>query len=338
MASTATSSMDFIAFSNFANVELHPEYNDPDADIIVRSSDGGLYRLYKVMLAKASPIMKDTFTLPPSSHSAEGEGGPIDGLPVVNITEDSETLNKLLLFIYPGARPPKLPTLEDVVAMLEASRKYEMAMVAEYAQSALSAFAKTQPLRAFCVAHSFQLKEETTRAAKLCLGIRMWPPPPMPAEICLLPSTLLYRLFVYYDQCKRVAVETVTNMKSQGDDIGHYRYVEEDTIVVNWVWINCKSCPRSREMMVMKKGKKPGDIFQYSRWWEIYMNGVAQALETAPCGPTAKRPALLAPAFQAAGACSTCGPKVHEELVEFRDLLAQRIDKVVLGVTLDLDL
>jgi len=338
MAGTVTSSMDFIAFSDFANIEFHPEYNDPDADIIVRSSDGVIYRLYKVILAKASPIMKDTFTLPLPNHSARGKGSPIDGLPVMNITEDSKTLDKLLLFIYPSARSPKLRTLEDVVAMMEASRKYEMAMVAEYAQSALSAFAETEPLRVFCVAYSFQLKEETTRAAKLCLGIRMWPPPPMPAEIGLLPSTLLYRLFVYYDQCRKIAVETVQNLKSHGDDLGHGREVEDIGVFYSWVWIRCASCPRSGQMMTTKKRWRPGETYQYPHWWEIYIDGVARALETAPYGDTAKRLDAFALAFRAASACPTCGPGVHTELIEFNGLLAQRIDKLVRRVTLDLSL
>jgi hypothetical protein len=67
-----------------------------DASLIIRSSDLVDFRVHKSVLALASPFFRDLLSLPQPSESES-----IDGLPVVELSEDSELLNTLVSFLYP---------------------------------------------------------------------------------------------------------------------------------------------------------------------------------------------------------------------------------------------
>ena len=68
----------------------------PDANLIIQSSDLVNFRVHKPVLAMASPFFED---LP--SHSRPSDSDLIDGLPVVQLSEDSELLNCLISILYP---------------------------------------------------------------------------------------------------------------------------------------------------------------------------------------------------------------------------------------------
>jgi hypothetical protein len=71
----------------------------PDANVIIRSTDLGYFRLHKSVLALVSPFFKDLLSLPQPS-----DGETVDGLPVVQLSEDSELLNTLVSILYPVRR------------------------------------------------------------------------------------------------------------------------------------------------------------------------------------------------------------------------------------------
>jgi hypothetical protein len=68
----------------------------PDANLILRSSDSADFRVHKPILAMASPFFKDLLSLPQPSDSES-----VDGLPVVQLSEDSELLDSLVSILYP---------------------------------------------------------------------------------------------------------------------------------------------------------------------------------------------------------------------------------------------
>jgi hypothetical protein len=67
-----------------------------DINLIIRSSDLVNFRVHKSVLATASPFFKDLLSLPQPSDSEI-----VDGLPVVQMSEDSELLNSLVSNLYP---------------------------------------------------------------------------------------------------------------------------------------------------------------------------------------------------------------------------------------------
>jgi hypothetical protein len=76
-----------------------PTFEVPDANIIIRSSDFVDFRVHKSVLAMTSPFFKDLLSLPQPSDSET-----VNGLPVVQLSEDSELLNSLVSIIYPVHR------------------------------------------------------------------------------------------------------------------------------------------------------------------------------------------------------------------------------------------
>ncbi|KAF8262355.1 hypothetical protein EI94DRAFT_1553194, partial [Lactarius quietus] len=92
-------------------------------DIIIQSSDLVTFRVDKAILSMSSPIFADMFSLPQPSFNEV-----LDGLPVVRLSEDAETLNSLLTMLYPI--PSVVPNSYDkALELLAASQKYDMVSV-----------------------------------------------------------------------------------------------------------------------------------------------------------------------------------------------------------------
>ncbi|KAH9020952.1 hypothetical protein EDB85DRAFT_442201 [Lactarius pseudohatsudake] len=76
--------------------------NLPGADVILRSSDLVSFHVHKSTLAISSPFFTDLFSLPQPP-----DGEVIEGLPVVQVSEDAELLHSFLTVLYhiPSAIP-----------------------------------------------------------------------------------------------------------------------------------------------------------------------------------------------------------------------------------------
>jgi len=85
-----------------------------DANFVIRSSDFVDFKVHKDVLAVASPFFKDLLSLhqPPDSES-------VDGLPVVQLSEDSELLSTLVSMLYP-LRPVVPNSYDKVLSLLAA--------------------------------------------------------------------------------------------------------------------------------------------------------------------------------------------------------------------------
>ena len=82
-------------------------FDVPDANLIIQSSDLVNFRVHKPVLANASPVLKDLFSLLQPSDSET-----VDGLPVIQLSEDSELLNCLVSMLY---HLPVVPSSYDKV-------------------------------------------------------------------------------------------------------------------------------------------------------------------------------------------------------------------------------
>lgn len=182
----------------------HP-FDDDDADVIVQSSDNVCFKMYRVILGKASPVFKDMFGLP---QSPPAECDPEDfweGLPLVKITEDSHTLELLFAFCYP-MEDPTLQDIDDTRAVLEAAHKYQMDAIATRARASWSAVAGVDALKAFAIACGMGWEEEARIAARLTLDRPIWPlEPPLPKEFRCVSSENLLRLTSYHRKCASAA-------------------------------------------------------------------------------------------------------------------------------------
>lgn len=141
----------------------------PMADIFLRSSDGIDFRVVKSFLSHASPFFESMFKIP---TPAEGPNGDemLDGLRVIPITEKSNILEALLLLVYPPCAdvdPPTILPLEDNMALLRATAKYDMIGARRRARKILidSRGYAIYPVRIFALACFHKLLEEAKLAA-----------------------------------------------------------------------------------------------------------------------------------------------------------------------------
>jgi hypothetical protein len=140
----------------------------PDADLIIRSSDHANFRVHKPILAMASPVFKDLLSLPQPSDSES-----IDGLPMVQLSEDAELLNILVSMLYPVC-PATPKSYEKVLDLLAAAQKYEMAFVLSFIRTEVERGDFPTPVgtgafRAYAVACNKGLIPEMEYAARLTL-------------------------------------------------------------------------------------------------------------------------------------------------------------------------
>ncbi|KAI9441871.1 hypothetical protein H4582DRAFT_1421708 [Lactarius indigo] len=144
----------------------------PDASIIVRSSDQATFRVHKSVLAMSSPFFKDLLSLPQPPDDEL-----VDGLPVIQLSEDAGLLNSLISLLYPI--PHVVPSsYEKVFALLAACQKYDMESVQshirlEIKHGTFPAPAKAEGFSACAIAGSLGLDPELEDAARLTLGSPM---------------------------------------------------------------------------------------------------------------------------------------------------------------------
>lgn len=132
------------------------------ADVIFRTSDNVNFYLHKIVLSLSSTFFEDMFSLsqPPGATSSAS-----DELPVVEVTEDSLTLDHLLRYCYP-VRNPVIKSLEVLDLVLGAAIKYTLEAAIEFLTEALRALVKENPLQAFTVSCRHRCEDEARLAAE----------------------------------------------------------------------------------------------------------------------------------------------------------------------------
>ncbi|KAH8985650.1 hypothetical protein EDB86DRAFT_2833064 [Lactarius hatsudake] len=144
----------------------------PDANIIVRSSDGVNFRVRKSVLAISSPFFKDLLSLPQPPDDEL-----VDGLPVIKLPEDADLLSSLVSLLYPIS--PVIPSsYEKVFALLAACQKYDMESVQSNIRDGIKlgrfpAPVEAEAFRACAIAGSMGLDPELENAVRLTLGYPM---------------------------------------------------------------------------------------------------------------------------------------------------------------------
>ncbi|PIL29329.1 hypothetical protein GSI_09380 [Ganoderma sinense ZZ0214-1] len=128
--------------------------------------------------------------------------------PVVDVQEPAAVWTHVLSFCYFAPRPSSL-TIDDVHALLEAARKYQMPGVTDWMRRTLvDEFVDKQPLSAFGLACAYKLDDVVRRAARASL---LLPPNFSYAkELDLIPTRLYHRLLEYRRRCLQTAQKVLS--------------------------------------------------------------------------------------------------------------------------------
>jgi len=137
-------------------------FDDARADLILRSSDGVPFRVFKIILSLASPIFADMFSIPsPASQQSD------DPIPVVDLSENSKVLDVALRHLYP-VRSPDAITLRDTSILAEFAHKYQVDAFEKFVTRYLAENVEQDPVGVYAIAATYGYKGVGAKAARSC--------------------------------------------------------------------------------------------------------------------------------------------------------------------------
>lgn len=293
-----------------------PPFDDDAADIILRSSDQVDFLVYKAILSVASPVFKDMFSLPqPSGTDASQQSHTVIDLP-----ESSGALAALLTVIYPVTPETIEPRpLNDLIAALEAARKYDMTTASRHLLQDFenSPFVQDNPMGAFCAAYAQKLGDAARIAARESLKFRM-NLDDIGDKLEHTNGPALLRLWRYHRACSAAAVTT-----NQGARLTWITPAQSS-------WWNVAGPgdrpPNCRCALVSYTlGTQGSHTWQIHVAWANYIGRARQALREHPCSKAVTHHDVLLPSYQEA-MCQGCQQRICG-LSEFSRYLGEEVDR-----------
>lgn len=142
-------------------------FNEGEGDVVLRTSDKVHFYVYRVVLGLASPFFKTMFSLRQPDNAQVG----MDGLPVIEVSEDAPTFECLLRYCYP-IRPPIVTSLDFLSPVLEAAIKYDMEEQTRILKERLRDLTSQKPLHAYVISCRLNCEEEASLAASIWKSTR----------------------------------------------------------------------------------------------------------------------------------------------------------------------
>ena len=139
------------------------DFQAPDADATLRSSDEKEFHVHKIILSLASPVFRGMFGLPQPT-------GSLPQIPIVDVTESSDILQPFIQYLYPCS-PPKVPDVTMWSALYIVADKYQAEGVMDSLRNILPKFLETSPLRVYALASRWGLEEEARTASTRTLAL-----------------------------------------------------------------------------------------------------------------------------------------------------------------------
>ncbi|KAJ7925168.1 hypothetical protein B0H13DRAFT_1600795 [Mycena leptocephala] len=165
------------------------------SDLILRSSDRVDFHTHKTLLAFVSPVFQDMFTFP-LPPLPDGEN------PVVQLSEPSNALHRLLLMCYPQALTKQMfANLDGVCLAYHAADKYQILGAKDAILATLPTFVQDEPYRTYAVACHLGLSELATSAAGETLKDYFLPHEITAPEFDLISGAKLLPLHKFHLEC-----------------------------------------------------------------------------------------------------------------------------------------
>jgi hypothetical protein len=140
------------------------DFDAPDADTILRSSDGEELRVHRLILSLSSPVFQGMFSLPRHTESSPE-------LPIIDVPESSDILQPFLQHLYPRS-PPRITDISMWAALYAIADKYGAEVVTDLLRDMLvPRFLETSPLRVYALASCWGFEEEAKIASRRTLTL-----------------------------------------------------------------------------------------------------------------------------------------------------------------------
>jgi len=297
-----------------------------DGDVVLKSSDGALFRVHKVILSLASPFFRDMFSLPQVDASQDGaENGPI-----IPFTESSETIDTLLRAVYPD-EDPDLKLVHEIEGVVEAAIKYDMPKCISIMRKKLILGASKEPIRVFMIACKNKLTDVASAAAHLSLRRPILYSFEL-GSVVLPFSALeditagsLFRLIEYQRQCSKVANDAMSDLTWTREDFT-WR-----TKIIDAIAGSCLKCTRA----TLELGEEQ---VQVVGWWYTFYQEITTLVRQRPCTALIlESESLMDKALVEAAKCGGCFKDSIHTLRTFRAIVTQHLDKRLAEVKIQID-
>ncbi len=188
-------------------------FDNLTADLVVRTSDHTQFHVVKAILSVASPVFADMFrvaaNLPPETVSPCDY---IDGVPVVEVTEDRKTIDTILRLCYPVNNPILSDTdIDTIVRVYDAGKKYEIEVTQNWSTSSLKDRARedVSSFTIFLIAYQLGLEDLAKFAARQLLSVSMPDILSVRAlsQLSQVHATVFPSLWAYRTSCQQAMVE-----------------------------------------------------------------------------------------------------------------------------------
>jgi BTB/POZ domain len=196
-------------------------FDDPDADIILRSSDSREFRVLKLYLIKCSPVLNGLIQAAasnlPDAAIPPNAGTP---LPVVKMSDSGAILSSLLTFIFPMS--PVLPqTLEETMELLSVAQKYKMSSVLSFIRGRIAALQdppfihRENAFHVYSLAQKHGLHHEVAQAARMTLKFTLTIEK-LEGKLDIIPSAYLYELWLHHNRVKTNISSDILEFRESG--------------------------------------------------------------------------------------------------------------------------
>jgi hypothetical protein len=240
-------------------------------------------------------------------------------VPVIPVAESSMTLRSLLLLCYPAATPT-FNKLDDVKAVMEAARKYDMeATLSRAGDLAMAQFLPTNSLELYALSCRFGWQHHAQTAAARTLEIKdLGRPSSVFTGVRDITGFDYHRLLVYHYECG-VAAQAVAESLS---------WLEPTNSCMR-MW-SCSAETRSRKLYIGNLG-----AWAITPWFDEYLVSSGKELLARPCESTIWESESHDRAIYRAVSCTLCLPcGVIGNMSKFRTLFAAQVKQVLADVSL----
>ncbi|KAJ7127442.1 hypothetical protein C8R43DRAFT_1028000 [Mycena crocata] len=284
-------------------------FNDPDADLILRTLDGVQFSVSRIALSLASPVLKNR--VPP---------GTDDSAVAMQMEETAPVLDRVLRFCYSGAEPiiADLQQLQETLDI--ALLKYDMQSIVPFGKAYLRAYFEKTPLAVYAIACRHEWKDVAVEAAKLSLQfpVRVFGFA-APVQFQCMLAHRYHALLEYHAQCGHVAQAATSCLK-------WLALSPEDQ-----PWFQC-----SQDAVVCPSGEYR-DLADYpeastTAWFTLYLKNAGDVLAQRP-GAKLDSMDLMDGPLHAMMGCPSCRQTGFRQLIQFangalHDRILEEIDSV----------
>jgi hypothetical protein len=203
-----------------SNLSENPDdslFDDPDADIILRSCDHREFRLgaLKHNVIRSSPVLREAIQSALDSPTTS----TTPSLPSVQLSDSGDTFSSLLSFILP--MPPILPsTVEQIMLLLSAAQKYQMAFILGYIRAVVASqdppsIRQETALQVYSLAQTHGLRQEAHHAARATLAFS-FTLEDLEDHLGAAPLVDLHGLWKYHHRVRTYLVDALMAFKTNG--------------------------------------------------------------------------------------------------------------------------